>query len=151
LISTSDTGELRQDVQALFDELAASLSEAERGGSGECQPSLDVVESDDAIDVLMDVSGVPAHAIRILFRGEVLVIAGEKASTRATGPRTFHLVEREFGRFARAVRLPGAFDIAGARAELRDGELHIRLPRRSERRSQPHRIAISIGSGESTR
>ncbi len=36
----------------------------------------------------------------------------EGAGRGRAGPRTFHLVERDFGRFARAVRLTGAFDVA---------------------------------------
>src|SRR5262245_30072233 len=102
LISATDNGELRQDVQELFEELAATLPENGRGGAGECHPSIDVVETDQAGEVLVDVAGIPAHALRILFRDGVLVVVGEKASSRPSGPRTFHLVEREFGRFARA-------------------------------------------------
>ena len=91
---------------------------------------------------ILDVAGVPAEALRLLFRGDVLVVAGHKAPTRLTSARTFHLVEREFGRFARAIRVSGAFDVAAARARLQDGELHIVLPKRQERRGQAHRIAV---------
>jgi HSP20 family protein len=72
----------------------------------------------------------------------VLLIAGEKAPPRATDDQTFHLVEREFGRFARAVRLNGAFDIPRAHASVDDGELTIVLPKLVDRRGQSHRISI---------
>jgi HSP20 family protein len=85
---------------------------------------------------------VPAEAVRILFRGGVVLIVGEKAPPPGEQAQAFHLVEREFGRFARAVRLSGAFDVGSARASLRDGELTIVLPKRDERRGQPHRIRI---------
>jgi len=52
-------------------------------------------------------------------------------------------VEREFGRFARAVRLTGAFDVGQARASLSAGELTIVLPRLAERRGQAHAIPIT--------
>ncbi len=143
LIATGDSGEIRQDIQALFDELAATLSEGERGGAGECHPSVDVLETDQAIEIFADVAGIPARAIRVIFRGDVLVVVGEKASVRPSGQRTFHLVEREFGRFARAVRIPGAFDVRAASARIREGELHIVLPKLGERRGQAHRIPVS--------
>jgi HSP20 family molecular chaperone IbpA len=57
-------------------------------------------------------------------------------------------VEREFGRFARAVRLTGAFDIPGARASVADGELSIVLPKLIDRRDQSHRIAVAAGIQE---
>jgi HSP20 family protein len=92
--------------------------------------------------VIVDVAGVAPDAIRILFRAGVLVIAGEKAPYPTSDAQTFHLVEREFGRFARAVRLNGAFDIDGTKATLRDGELRIVMPKLDERRGRPHRIPV---------
>mgnify|MGYP003352977637 CR=1 FL=1 len=59
---------------------------------------------------------------------------------------TFHLVEREFGRFARAVRLTGAFNVRQANAALQDGQLTIRLPKMEDRRGQAFRIPIAAGS-----
>jgi len=51
-------------------------------------------------------------------------------------------VEREFGRFARAVRVNGAFDVHAAEAAIRNGELTIVLPKRPDRRGLTHRIEI---------
>ena len=52
------------------------------------------------------------------------------------GPASYHLVERDFGRFARAVRVHVAVDAARASATLRDGELRIVLPKIAERRGR---------------
>jgi HSP20 family protein len=93
--------------------------------------------------VIVDLAGVPVQALRILFRGDTLLIAGEKAPSPITADPTFHLVEREFGRFARAVRLTGAFDLSRAQASLTSGELTIVLPRLVERRGQSHLIPIT--------
>jgi HSP20 family protein len=73
----------------------------------------------------------------------VLIIAGEKAPTPTSEDQTFHLVEREFGRFARAVKLTGAFNIDRATASVHDGELTIVLPKLADRRGQAHRIPVS--------
>ena len=137
-----ESHELAEDVRALFDELATSLSHDQRAYSGECHPVLDVYETDEAIEIIMDVSGVPADAIRILFRTGVVLIAGEKAPAPTSPEQTFHLVEREFGRFARAVRVNGAFDVASARATLRDGELIVELPKMTDRRGTAHRVPV---------
>ncbi len=134
--------EIRADILRLFDDLSSSLPDDERGGAGECHPSVDVVESDRAFEVFVDVAGIKPRALRLLVRKDVLVIAGEKASGRPGTPRTFHLVEREFGRFARAVRLSGALDVASARAVVTNGELHVVLPKLAERRGRAHSIPI---------
>ena len=142
-IPTAEVGDLADDVRQLFEELAITLKAEQRAASGECRPPLDVFESDAAIEVVMDLSGVAPEAVRILFRASVLVIAGEKAAPRLGEPQTFHLVEREFGRFARAVRVTGAFDLHAAKATMRDGELTVVLPKRADRRGTAHRIPIA--------
>jgi HSP20 family protein len=141
-----ETRELAGDLQNLFADLDSSLPFDQRVYSGECHPALDVVETQSGVEILVDVAGVPAQAIRVLFRGDTLIIAGEKApSAPATAP-TFHLIEREFGRFARAVRLTGAFDVANARASIEAGELSIVLPRLADRRGQAHSITVNDGT-----
>ena len=143
LLPSGESRELTEDIRALFEDLAASLQREQRAYSGECHPTLDVLETDEGIEVVVDVSGVPANALRVLFRDGVLIVAGEKAPVPVKAEQTFHLVEREFGRFARAVRLTGAFDIQQARASVRDGELTVVLPKLIDRRGQGHRIPVT--------
>ncbi len=143
LVPSSEATELADDIRQLFDDIARTLPRDRRVLSGECHPAVDVRETDDVVEVTVDVAGVPDEAIRILFRSGVLVVAGEKAPSRTGAAQTFHLVEREFGRFARAVRLTGAFNVGTARATLRDGELQVILPKRVDRRGSAHRIAVT--------
>ena len=132
-------------MRELFEDLASRLPHEQRAFSGECHPTIDVLETDEAVEVVVDVSGIPADAMRVLFRAGVLLIAGEKAPPRTGADHTFHLVEREFGRFARAVRLNGAFNVGAARASVDEGELTIVLPKLIERRDQSHRIPVTGG------
>ena len=138
-----DATDLADDIRELFEDLSHRDGGSQDTYSGDCHPSLDVRETEQAVEVTVDVAGVPAHAIRVLFRSGVLLIAGDKAGGAALETPIFHLVEREFGRFARAVRLGGAFNVQGARAALRDGELTITLPKQDERRGQAHRIPVA--------
>ena len=147
-LPSSEARELTDDVRELFEDLTARLPHEQRAYSGECHPTIDVIETDEAVEVAVDVSGIPAAALRVLFRAGVLLIVGEKAPPRTTEDQTFHLVEREFGRFARAVRLTGAFNIPAARAAVADGELTIVLPKLIDRRDQSHRIAVTVGTQE---
>ncbi len=134
-----DVGDLADDVRRLFAELDAT---PHGPVSGECAPPLDVLETDDNVQITMDLPGVPIASVRILMKAAVIVIVGEKLRPSADlrGVTGFHLVERDFGRFARAVRVEGACDGARARATLRQGELRIVVPKIEERRGR----AISI-------
>jgi HSP20 family protein len=142
-IPSSESAELADDIRELFEDLASTLSRERRAGSGECHPSLDVLETEEALQVIVDVSGVPREALRVMIRDGVLLVAGEKAPPPSTGDQTFHLVEREFGRFARAVRVVGAFDVARSQATLQNGELTIVLPKMPDRRGRSHRIPVT--------
>ena len=144
-IPSAEARELTDDVRELFEDLAANLPHDLRAYSGECHPTLDVLETDEVVEVVVDVSGIPANALRVLFRAGVLLIAGEKAPPRTSEDQTFQLVEREFGRFARAVRLTGAFNIPRASASVAEGELTIVLPKLIDRRDQSHRIPVTAG------
>lgn len=146
LLPSAEVTDLTEDVRQIFEELDATLPAERRVYSGECHPAVDVFETDGAVEIVMDVSGIPADALRVMFRAGVVLIAGEKAPPFAREPQTFHLVEREFGRFARGVRVTGAFDIQSGRASVRDGELRIVLPKIADRRGRAHRIAIQNGA-----
>jgi HSP20 family protein len=142
-IPSEDSRELGDDIREVFAELERTLQHEHRAFSGQCQPALDVLEGDEKVDVVVDVSGIPSEALRVVFRNGLLIVAGEKAPPAAGQDHQFHLVEREFGRFARVVRLNGAFDIGRATAAVRDGELTIVLPKVVDRRGRAHRITVA--------
>jgi HSP20 family protein len=135
-IPSGETSELAEDIRELFEDLAAHLKQEQRAYSGECHPSLDVLENRplgrDRHGRVRRTVGCPSRALPVERRHH----CGEKAPKPAGSQQTFHLVEREFGRFARAVRLNGAFDVARAEARLRDGELTVVLPKVTDRRTR---------------
>jgi HSP20 family protein len=134
VLHEAELGDLTEDVRRLLQELGAS-SGGRSTAAGDCVPQLDVIETDEAVEILMDVPGVPASSLRVLVKGAVVLIAGEKWVT-GPGPGTggYHLVERGSGRFARAVRVSGAFEGSRVRATLTDGELRITVPKLTDRR-----------------
>jgi HSP20 family protein len=128
-----DRRELPDDLQALLED----------GLSPECTPPFDIVDTAEGLEILMDLPGVTVDAIEIVFARNVLLIAGRKLPRALDdGAAAFHVAERAFGRFGRAITLDGAFDTGAAAAILTRGELRLLLPRRSERRGAPIRIPV---------
>jgi HSP20 family protein len=128
------------DLQLVFER----LRETDPGAlSADCTPPLDVVETAGGIEVVLDVPGVALQDVTIAFVHNALVIMGRKrAGACEHRGAAFHLAERGFGRFARAVRLTGAFDAGRADATLRAGELRVTLPRIDDRRGAEIRIPV---------
>jgi HSP20 family protein len=139
-IGPSEVADFGDDIRRLFLDLGRTFGAGSL--AGQCSPALDVYEHDDAVEIVVDVPGVDPAAVRVVAKGDTLLIVGEKAARRPRPESSFHLVERDFGRFARAVRLGPTCDTANARAHVADGELHITLPKVTERRRRTIPIAI---------
>jgi HSP20 family protein len=128
------------EVRRAFDQFERHLGAR---SAGEYVPPLDVYDTEDSLVIVADLPGVAAASVRAIVKSGVVIVIGEKpAPPCGEGAAQFHVAERSFGRFARGVRLDGAFDAARARATLAGGELRITVPRLEERRGVD--IAIPI-------
>ena len=137
----------RSELSDWADELRQALREAGvplgREASG-WVPPMDVIERPEGIEVILDLAGVRG-AVRVTVKGGVLVVAGEKRQPgKCAHGAAFHVAERTFGAFIRAVPLRMAFDAAGIKARLANGELRISVPRIEDRRGREIDIPIEI-------
>jgi HSP20 family protein len=140
-----DAADLAEDARRLLVELDRDVPGAE-AATAECRPLLDIVETAEAVEVVVDIPGVPPDAIRVAVRRNTVLVVGVKlAGTSLDAARRFHLAERSYGRFARAVRLTGAIDATRAHATAANGQLRVTLPRIDERRGQVISIPVARG------
>jgi len=145
ILLSSEVRDLTDEVGRLFDDLERSAGTSRRTPAGHCTPVLDIQETVDALEVVVDLPGVTPECVRVLIKNAVLVVVGEKPSPylAGRGDATFHLVERSFGRFARAVKLEGAVDAGRARAILSSGELRVSIPKLDERRGKDILVPVA--------
>jgi HSP20 family protein len=111
--------------------------------AGAFGPALDVEESEDAFTIHVELPGVPADEVEVSLEENVLTISGERRFYTDRGTDAFRRVERSFGRFHRALRLPDRVDASGVRAVQRDGVLTITAPKAED--AKPRRIAVQRG------
>jgi HSP20 family protein len=136
----SEIGDFADDVRRVFMDLGRAFGEESL--AGECLPPVDVYETEAAVEIVVDLPGVTAESLRLVGRGDSVLVAGEKAARRVRGESSFHLVERGYGRFARVVRLNRPCDVSRAQGRLVNGELHVTVPKIVDRRGQAHAIPI---------
>ena len=91
-------------------------------------PAIDVVVTDEAYLLWVDLPGVRAEEVRVVAEDGALVIRGEKRTDEARG-RTLRS-ERRFGQFVRVLPLPSDADVTSASARLEKGVLQISIGRR---------------------
>jgi len=140
----SELGDFSEEVRSVFLELGRLFGSESL--VGECSPALDVHETDDALEITVDVPGVDASAVRVLAKADSILVVGEKAARRVRGESSFQLVERGYGRFARVVRLAGPCDTAKAQASLAEGELRITIPKIGDRRGRAVPISVHVAA-----
>ena len=99
-------GTLKQDMDRLFDRVAASKWD-DFPTLGDWSPSMDISETKDSLVVKVEVPGMDQKDIRIALQENLLTITGEKKqeTERRTSGTTGS--ERAYGVFTRGVRLPG--------------------------------------------
>jgi HSP20 family protein len=143
VVIPAEVGDFGDEIRRVFLELGRTFGAESL--AGECSPAIDVFETDGTLEVTVDLPGVEPAAVRVLMKADAVLVVGEKTARRGRRESTFHLVERGFGRFARAVRLGRACDAEQARATLANGELRISIPKIDDRRGRTIAIAIKAG------
>src|SRR4029077_19304342 len=136
-----EIGDFADEVRRVFLDLGRVFGP--QSLAGECSPPIDVYETDDTLEIVVDLPGGSPEAVRLLAKGDTLLIAGEKAPRQTRGESSFHLVERGYGRFARVVRLTRACDMAKGHATFAEGELRVSIPKLPDRRGEAIRIPIA--------
>lgn len=112
------------------------------------RPLVDIVEAKDAIWLKAELPGVKLDDVHIEVEKNVLTLRGERKSEEKVEKDAFYRFERRFGSFARSFVLPDTVDGAAIDAELKDGILTVKLPKKAA--PQPRKIAVKAGTGSSS-
>lgn len=110
------------------------------GEAGEGLPSMaafpswgllagEVVETEREIVVRLEVPGMEKADCEVTIEGNMLYVSGEKRLERESDEGRYHVMERAYGSFQRAVPLPDNVDGDRAEASYQNGVLTVRLPK----------------------
>ena len=127
---------LRREMDRFFDD--ATRARGERADLW--SPRADVVETEDAYEISLDLPGVGRDALDITLDDGTLKISGERAVQERHQEGRFHRVERRYGRFFRSFTLGSDLDPDSVEASYDDGVLSVRVGK--SERAQPRRIAV---------
>ena len=106
-------------------------------------PSMDVWSDENAVHVVADLPGVALEDLELSVFGDRLTVKGERTDPRDPGV-TGHRSERALGPFERVVWLPFEVEADSVAAELKDGVLHVTLPKSEA--LKPRRVPVVTGA-----
>lgn len=129
---------LFDDFWGRFDDASAQLPSA-RGGA---LAVTDVVETDAAIEVTIELPGLDEKDLDVSIAPDALTIRGEKKVERKEEKKGFYLSERSYGSVFRSVPLPAGVDVDKADARFKNGVLTVTLPKAKGAGSNARKIAI---------
>ena len=150
MIKAAHVGLKRIELERLRDgvgRLYAALQEATEAevpvAGASWAPPVDLCETKDEITVRVELPGVTASQIKVGLTNTHLRISGEKKKRAPRNRIISHLCsERSYGHFSRVVPLRWTVNVNEATAELKDGVLLVRLPKRKDRRGAEFKIQI---------
>jgi HSP20 family protein len=101
-------------------------------------PPMDVCEVDDNYILNAELPGVDRQDVEIQYSDSELRIKGERRFD-SFEKESYHRLERQRGRFDRKFSLPEPVDKNRIQWELKDGVLHVVLPKSGGKKSRPRR------------
>ncbi|MBI3607748.1 MAG: Hsp20/alpha crystallin family protein [Nitrospirae bacterium] len=129
-------------MNRLFEETLARGSVREEVASGQWSPAVDILETEGDIILKAELPGIDLAAIDIQIRDNVLTLRGERALEDEVKKEHYYRIERSYGSFVRSFTLPSTIDQARVEAQLREGILEVKMPKRDS--SPPRSITVEI-------
>jgi HSP20 family protein len=143
---------LRRDVDRLFEDfdlrfpLRRSFFDIEplwrRELTWPAAPAVDIVEKDNAFELVADVPGFDEKNIEVKIANGGLTIKGEKQDTKEEKRKDYHLNERQFASFERSFRLPEGIDSEKIEANFKQGVLTVTFPKTAEAQKAEKKITV---------
>jgi len=139
---TRDLWHLRDEMDKIFNQFTTRTFDSEETPEVDWSPRVDITENENSYVVKAELAGLSKDDVKITMKEDVLTIRGEKKSETKSENENVHLLERRYGRFVRAFRLPSSVNSKKIDATFKDGILTLSLPKAEE--AKPKEIEIKM-------
>jgi len=132
-----------QELENMNRQLSHLLDDSQFGTTseaGQWAPRVDIRETDDALLVQAELPGIDKKDVHLEVKDGVLTLSGERRYEKDVKEENVHRVERAYGSFSRSFSLPSNVDANKVDANMKNGVLEVRLPKRES--AKPKAIAI---------
>lgn len=105
-------------------------------------PRADVAETDKQFEIMMDLPAMTPEDFNIEIHEGRLSISGERYTEQKSEGKTFHRIERQYGKFRRTFNLGLEVEAEHVTAEYKDGVLRLVVPK--SQKAQPKKIQVKV-------
>jgi HSP20 family protein len=124
-----------------FEDAVARMLNEPRGARP-WSPSVDIAETEDELVLKADLPEVRLEDVEVRVENQTLTLKGERKFEQDNSVRGFHRIERNYGAFTRSFSVPGTVDSEKVTAELKNGVLTVKLPKKEA--AKPRQVKIEV-------
>jgi HSP20 family protein len=106
-------------------------------------PAVDMFEEGDAIVLKAELPGLKKEEVEVEVTGDAVTISGTKEKEEKIEKKDYYRYERASGEFSRSVTLPVEVEAGKATAQLKDGVLEVRAPKKEGAQPKARKITIA--------
>ncbi len=136
---------LQRQLNRLFDDALIPENLGEFGNLSKV-PAAELTETDDALNLKLEVPGMEAKDLDIEVTVEHVSISGERKSESKSEENGRTRSEFRYGKFSRVIPLPTKIQNTNVTAEYKDGILNLTLPKAEEEKNK----VVKVNLGEAT-
>ena len=133
---------LQQGINRLFEDVFSQPGSYDTDTMGAWRPPVDIVDTNAAILIFVELPGVEKDDVAIEVKDNVLSIQGERVVDSRIGNGSYYRSERVFGKFGRSFALPAMIRSDDIKASFKHGVLRITIPKHEE--EKPRQVSINV-------
>jgi HSP20 family protein len=103
---------------------------------------VDIVEDQKEYIIKAELPEIKKEEVKVTVENGVLTISGERRAEKEDQGKTYHRIERVYGRFARSFSIPDDADASKVNAEFKDGLLRVHLAKNEK--ATPKAIEVKV-------
>jgi len=119
---------LQREIDRVFDDFTRGWPSF-RMSNADLAPRMDIAETDKDIEITAELPGLDEKDVQVNIADNVLTIKGEKKAEKEQKDKNYHMVERSYGSFYRALDLPAGINADAIKANLANGVLKVTVPK----------------------
>lgn len=142
-----DLLDVEREFNKLFTTFGSRFGDSKKDSDAEYEnavwmPLTDIFEDKESYKIKADLPGIKKNEVKISYSKGELSISGERMQEDEIKDSKCHRIERTFGRYYRSFTLPKEIKEDKIKAEFKDGQLTVIIPKADE--VKPKEIEISV-------